>query len=156
MGMKTAKKKNVAHKRLTPSLACFRSAISNGSSNFLANIDERSTWARRLRDLIADHISDLGGLDMVSSSEMILVRRASMLCLQLEMMESHWANADGEASPQALQAYQRCVNTLRRTLEALGLKRRQKLVGQSLGEVLRQDIKRDREAEDVSFEEVEA
>ena len=151
--MKRAKKKNVAHKRLAPSLASFRSAISNGSSLFLANIDERSVWARRLRDLIADHVSDLGGQDVVSSSEMVLVRRASMICLQLEMMESHWADNDGEASPQALQNYQRCVNTLRRTLEALGLKRRMKLVGPSLGEILRQGIKRNREAEDLEMED---
>ena len=124
MGVKQAKKKTADRKRLTPSMASFRSAISNGSTMFLADIDERSTWARRLRDLIGDHVCDLGGQDMVSSAEMILVRRASMICLQLEMMESDWANNDGEASPQALQNYQRCVNTLRRTLEALGLKRR--------------------------------
>ena len=138
MGVKQAKKKTADRKRLTPSLASFRSAISNGSSMFLADIDERSTWARRLRDLIGDHVSDLGGEDMISSSEMVLVRRASMICLQLEMMESRWADNDGEASPQALQNYQRCVNTLRRTLEALGLKRRQKDITPSLSEYIAQ------------------
>jgi hypothetical protein len=58
-----------------------------------------------------------------------------MLTLQCEMMERRWANdAAGEASPKALETYQRCVNTLRRALEALGLQRRAKDVTPSLAE----------------------
>jgi hypothetical protein len=60
---------------------------------------------RRLRDLIADHISDLGGQDLISSAEMILVRRAAMLTLQLEMMEQRWAQNEGEAGPKSIQTY---------------------------------------------------
>jgi hypothetical protein len=86
-------------KRSAPNPACLRSAISNGSS-LLVGVDERSAWCRRLRDLIGDHVSDLGGADNISSAEMILIRRASMLCLQLELMESRWAANEGEASAQ--------------------------------------------------------
>lgn len=60
---------------------------------------------------------------MVSSGEMILVRRAAMLCLQSELMEQHWAQNGGEASTKEIETYQRCTNTLRRTLESLGLRR---------------------------------
>ena len=85
-------------KRLAPNLATLRSAVSNGST-LLPQIDHRSGWVRRLRDLIADHVSDLGGEDLISSSEMILVRRAAMLCLQTELMEARWAQNEGEAAP---------------------------------------------------------
>ena len=81
------------------------------------DVDHRSAWMRRLRDLIRDHVSDLGGPDQVSSSEAILIRRASMLTLQLEMMESKWAaEREGEAGPKSLELYQRTTGALRRTL----------------------------------------
>jgi hypothetical protein len=73
----------------------------------VGEVDERGAWCRRLRDLINAHVSDLGGQDMVSSAEMILVRRAAMLCLQLEMMESRLAQSGGEASAKQIETYQR-------------------------------------------------
>jgi hypothetical protein len=53
---------------------------------------------RRLRDLIADHASDLGGPDAISQAEKILVRRASMLTLQLELMEQAFAASEFQQS----------------------------------------------------------
>jgi hypothetical protein len=100
-----------------------RSALSNGSQ-IVDGVDHRSTWARRLRDLLNDHIADLGGDAVISHSERMLVNRASMLALQLEMLEQKFAKNDGVGSYNDLQLYQRLVNTLRRTLEALGLRRR--------------------------------
>jgi hypothetical protein len=55
-----------------------------------------------------------------------------MLCLQCEMIERRWDESEGEASAKSLDAYQRTTNTLRRTLEALGLQRRQKDVTPSV------------------------
>jgi len=81
---------------------------------------------RRLRDLISGHISDLGGDDAISEAERSIVRRASMLELQLEMMETRWAVNEGVASASDLQNYQRVASTIRRLLEAVGLKRRAK------------------------------
>jgi hypothetical protein len=79
--------------------------------------------------LIGLHIDDLGGESSVSESKKVLVRRAAMLTLQLELMERRFAQAEnGEASGPQIDAYQRCTNTLRRTLEALGLERRAKIV----------------------------
>src|SRR5262245_61990421 len=100
-----------------------RAAISNGTT-ILSDIDHRSAWMRRLRDLIAAHTSDLGGPDALSEAERVLVRRASMLGLQCELMEQHFAENGGEAKRFQLETYQRCTNTLRRTLESLGLRRR--------------------------------
>src|SRR5688572_12843031 len=126
MAAADATNKYVPRHALKPSLRKVRSAISNGSS-LLPEIDHRSAWMRRLRDLIADHVSDLGGEAEVSASEMLLVRRAAMLALQLELQEQIWAKErDGQAGPKSLDLYLRATGTLRRTLESLGLKRRLK------------------------------
>ena len=52
-----------------------RSKISNGNK-LIAGVDGRSLWVRRLKDLIADGISDLGGIDNTSAAERHIMRRA--------------------------------------------------------------------------------
>jgi hypothetical protein len=101
-----------------------RSRVSNGSA-LLPGVDGRSTWVRRLRDLIALHLSDLGGDDAVSEAERSIVRRVATLTVELERMESGFALA-GEALPGQIDLYQRTANSLRRLLEAIGLERRQR------------------------------
>jgi hypothetical protein len=98
-----------------------RSRISNGPAR-LTDVDGRSGWARRLRDLIGLHLSDLGGEDMASEAERSIVRRVATLTVELERMETIFALA-GEAQPEQLELYQRVSNTLRRHLEAIGIKR---------------------------------
>ena len=133
-----ARRSSPVRKASTPTLAALRSAVSNGSTLFIDRIDERGAWARRLRDLIADHLSDLGGIEAASHGERLLVRRASMLALQLELMEQRFAeNEGGEASAKQIETYQRVTNTLRRTLEALGLQRRARDVTPTLSTYLR-------------------
>ncbi len=83
---------------------------------------------RRLRDVVNLHVSDLGGEDNISHSERTLVNRASMLIVQLELMEHGFARNDGVAKLEQLEVYQRTVNTTRRLLESLGLQRRAKPV----------------------------
>jgi hypothetical protein len=117
---------------LKPSLTRIRSAVTNGSTIF-PDIDARSSWMRRLRDLIASHTSDLGGDDFISEAERRLIRRAAILTLQLELTEHGWASQhDGVAGAKSLQLYQQVTNTLRRTLEALGLQRRPRDITPSL------------------------
>jgi hypothetical protein len=113
-----------------------KSRIGNGSA-LLPGIDGRSAWVRRCKDVIAAHLADLGGIDNCSTAEYSLVRRASTLTVELERFEAKFATA-GEASPEDLEIYQRCANSLRRLLEAVGLQRRAKLVS-SLGDVIRED-----------------
>jgi hypothetical protein len=134
--MKHDKKPKPRRRKADISLSKVRSAITNGHW-LLADVDHRSAWMRRLRDLVADHASDLGGEDNLSTSERVLVRRAAMLSVQMEMLECRFAEQDGVATSLQLNDYQRALNTCRRTLEALGLQRRQRDVTPSLGDVLR-------------------
>jgi hypothetical protein len=99
-----------------------RSRVTNGSA-LLTIADGRSAWARRMRDLMALHLSDLGGDAAVSAAERSLVRRIATLTVELERMEERFAG-DGEADPAALDLYSRTSGNLRRLLEALGLQRR--------------------------------
>ena len=61
-----------------------RSAIKNGS-RILSAVDHRSLQMRRLRDLLSDHVSDLGGPDLITHSEKLLASRASMIALLCEI-----------------------------------------------------------------------
>jgi hypothetical protein len=88
----------------------------------LSGADGRGLWPRRLKDLIGDHISDLGGESNCSSAERSLIRRASVLEVELERYESKFAT-NGEATDKDLDLYQRTAGNLRRLLESVGLKR---------------------------------
>ena len=107
---------------IAPGKQVHRSRVTNGTA-LLANVDGRSTWARRMRDLMELHISDLGGDAMVSAAERSIVRRVATLTVELERMEERFAN-DGEADAEALDLYSRTSGNLRRLLEAVGLRRR--------------------------------
>ena len=100
-----------------------RARITNGTS-LLPTVDGRCLWARRYRDLLSLHLSDLGGESACSEAEKALTRRAACLIVELERLEDLFAT--GEATPQQLELYQRLTNTLRRVLESLspGLQRR--------------------------------
>jgi hypothetical protein len=125
-----------------------RSRITNGTA-LLPGIDGRSAWVRRAKDIIALHLSDLGGFDNTSAAERSLVRRASTLTVELERLEAKFAAA-GAADPNDLEVYQRCANTLRRLLEAVlpGMQRRPRDVGPTLGDLLRADIEQQRERDE--------
>jgi hypothetical protein len=99
-----------------------RSRIANGSA-LLPGVDGRSAWVRRAKEVIASHISDMGGVDNTSAAERSIIRRASTLTVELERLEARFALA-GEASPEDLDVYARVTANLRRLLEAVGLHRR--------------------------------
>jgi hypothetical protein len=99
-----------------------RSRISNCAAA-LPGVDGRSTWVRRLRDLIESHTSDLGGEEAVTEAQRSIIRRVATLTVELERMEVEFAAA-GSAQPDQLDLYQRTANSLRRLLEAIGLQRR--------------------------------
>ena len=115
-----------------------RSRVTNGSA-LLPGVDGRSAWVRRCKDIIEAHLSDFGGEDNTSEAERSLIRRASVMTVELERMEARFAVA-GEASPDDLNLYQRMAGNLRRLLEAIGLQRRAKDVGPSLVDLIRQDL----------------
>ena len=99
-----------------------KSRITNGSA-FLPGIDGRSAWIRRAKDLISEHLADLGGPDNTSAAERSITRRCAVLSVELENLEARFATA-GAASAEDLDLYQRTANSLRRLLEAVGLQRR--------------------------------
>lgn len=108
--------------RSAPAKHTNRSRITNGSE-ILPGVDGRSTWVRRLRDLQALHIADLGGEANISEAERSIVRRAATLTVELERMEAAFATA-GEAKATDLAVYTTTTNALRRLLADLGLQRK--------------------------------
>jgi hypothetical protein len=119
-----------------------QSRITNGT-RLLPGIDGRSAWVRRCKDLIAAHIADLGGESNTSAAERSIVRRAAVLTTELELLEAKFAAA-GSASSDDLDLYARTSGNLRRLLEAIGLQRRARDIGPTLGDLLREDAIRQR------------
>jgi hypothetical protein len=110
-------------KMLTPRIpkySALRSRVTNGK--LPKGIDARSAWARRLNDLIATHIADLGGEDAMSQSKLLLIKSAANSAIVLEQMEVEFSKKNG-ASFQEMLAYMSILNSLRRTFETLGLDR---------------------------------
>ena len=132
--MKQAKKSTASRGKTDVSISKLRSAVTNGSQ-LLVGCDHRSARMRRLKDLIGGHVADLGGRDLISEAEFCLVRRAAILTLELELLEAKFEAHDG-AKVQELECYQRVASSLRRLLESLGLRRRQRDVTPSLGDIL--------------------
>jgi hypothetical protein len=99
-----------------------RSAVTNGKRLFVEKLaNGRSPWARRMRDVIALHVADQGGLEILSEARRSLIRRAATITTELERLEARFAS--DEAGKDDFDAYQRGANTLRRLLEAIGLDR---------------------------------
>lgn len=132
--MKQAKKSTASRGKTDVSISKLRSAVTN-RSQLLVGCDHRSARMRRLKDLIGGHVADLGGRDLISEAEFCLVRRAAILTLELELLEAKFEANDG-AKVQELECYQRVASSLRRLLESLGLRRRQRDVTPSLGDIL--------------------
>jgi hypothetical protein len=103
-----------------------RSQVTNGKRLFIRGSqgDGNGAWARRMRDVIALHVSDLGGWNNVTEAEKSILRRAATLTVELERLEARFSNSDHSPRDSDLQTYQRLTNTLRRALEAVGIHRR--------------------------------
>lgn len=98
-----------------------RSAVTNGKRLFVDRLDGRGPWARRLRDIIALHVTDQGGPDAISEAKCSLIRRAGALTVELERIEAKFATST--AGENDFGAYVTGTNSLRRVLEAIGLDR---------------------------------
>lgn len=70
-----------------------------------------------------------------SAAERLIVRRASVLTVELGLLETRFAT-DGAASADALDLYQRTAGNLRRLLEAIGLQCRSRNVTPQLSQFL--------------------
>jgi hypothetical protein len=135
--------RNTAEDTASSSTDHLRAAVASRCrpGQLLPGIDGRSAWVRRCRAVLAAHLSDTPD---ASAAEQSIIRRASVLTVELERMERQFA-LDEQASPDDLETYQRCANSLRRLLEAVGLQRRARDVGPSLGDILRRGIEEQRQ-----------
>jgi hypothetical protein len=96
-----------------------RSRITNGR-DWLPGIDQRSTIARRYRDLVAEVVtSDLGGIDRCSQAKLQLARRFAALAVQLEALEAKLA----DGAEINIQEYATLTSTLVRVISRLGIER---------------------------------
>jgi hypothetical protein len=96
-----------------------RSAVTNGARLFVEG-SGTSAWSRRYADLIAGHCSDLGGREMLSEAQFSLIKRASAIECELEVLEGGLSQGE----PVDLDSYGRGASHLRRILESLGLERK--------------------------------
>jgi hypothetical protein len=113
-----------------------RSRVGNGHK-LINGCDGRGLWVRRLKDLLAEAISDMGGVDNTSAAERHIVRRACVLIVELERLERKFAQA-GEASADDLDVYARISGNMRRLLESVGLRRRPRDIGPTLSDIMRE------------------
>jgi hypothetical protein len=95
------------------------SAMSSGRRMFVRG-DSSSAWSRRYRDIVAGHVSDLGGQAALSEAEISLIKRVSTLELECEQAEGRLSMGQ----EIDLDLFQRMTNSLRRVLETLGLERK--------------------------------
>jgi len=84
-----------------PKVNRWRSAVSNGRRLFADQlVDGRSSWARRLRDVMALHVADLGGDDAISEAERSIIRRIGTITVEMELLEKRFAlSKKGGTSP---------------------------------------------------------
>jgi hypothetical protein len=99
----------------------------------LNDLDGRTAAARRVRELIADLESDLGGGSNLTRAQAQLVQRAAVLGALIENAEATWA-AGGHID---IGEYLAGINAQRRVLATLGLERRMRDVTPNLSDYLR-------------------
>jgi hypothetical protein len=95
-----------------------RSAVTSGRRLFVDG-DPNSAWARRFHDLVGNHAANLGGIDVLSSAQLSLIRRASAIEVELEQQEGQLSRGE----PVDLDKFARAASHLRRIHETLGIKR---------------------------------
>jgi hypothetical protein len=140
--METAANSSLAEAETLPARRAFarpdarpskvRSAVTNGFRAFIHG-DGNSSWYRRFKDIVELHISDLGGHEHLSEAQLSLCRRAATMEVELERLEGQ-LSLGVEVD---LDGYSRVTNTLRRTLESIGLERRARDVSSAVVEHFR-------------------
>jgi hypothetical protein len=100
-----------------------RSAATNGRLFAAAVADGRSAWARRYRDLLEIHVADAGGEAVVSGAELAIIRRATRIEIEMELLDARSAEAGTVASAEDLYLYFTGSNSMRRLFESVGLRR---------------------------------
>ena len=116
-----------------------RSAVTNGKRLHVVSPGD-TKWARRWRDVLAEIISDLSGPEGLSEGQRQLARRCATIAIACERMEGEAA----QGNEIDLDAYGTLTDRLGRALQRLGLERRAKDIGPTLGDLLHADQERQR------------
>ena len=109
-----------------------RSRVTNGR-DWLSGIDQRSSIARRYRDLMAEAIADAGGVSECSQARLQLIRRLAALSVQLEQLEAKLADG-GDID---IAEYTSLTSTLVRVVSRLGINRVARDIGPTLSDIIR-------------------
>ena len=81
--------------------------------------DGRTVWARRWRDLVLLHASDLGGMELLSAAQVSVCKRAATL----ETMLEKWEGEMSTGRPVDADAYGRATARLCRLFTLVGIRR---------------------------------
>jgi hypothetical protein len=125
-----------------------RSAVTSGRQLFVDG-NPNTAWSRRYHDLVIGHMNDLGGADLLSEAQFSLIRRAAALECELERLDARLSVGE----EVDLDSYGRCAGHLRRLFETIGVERKARDVGPTLGDLMLADIEERRNeaaAEDAS------
>lgn len=118
-----------------------RSAVTSGRYLFVDG-NSNTAWSRRYYDLVAGHVADLGGTELLSEAQFSLIRRCAAIECELERLDGMLSRSE----EIDLDAYARVSGHLRRIFETLhapsSLERRAKDISPSLGDILREDQQR--------------
>jgi hypothetical protein len=98
----------------------------------LANVDGRTSVARRYRDIATAIATDQGGADRLSETRLQLIRRFSAAACLAEQLESRLAR--GEEID--IQEHSLLVSTMVRVAQRIGIDRRAQNITPSLSEYL--------------------
>ena len=101
-------------------------------------LDGRTNACKLFERLITDIENDLGGADRLSTIERALIEAFAGACVTMQNLNTRLAL--GEAID--LSEHAQAVSAMVRVSNKLGLQRRAKDVGSSLGDLLRQDHER--------------
>ena len=99
-------------------------------------LDGRTNAAKYFDRLVSDIEADLAGRDQLSTIEHALVEAFAGACVSLQNLNTRLALGQQIDLSQHAQ----CVSAMVRVASRLGLQRRAKTVGQSLGDLLRSDL----------------
>jgi hypothetical protein len=103
--------------------------------DWLPNTDQRSSIARRYRDLVAQIATDQGGLSELSEARLQLIRRFASASVMAEAFEARLANGEEvDVAELALLS-----STLVRLSSRIGLDRRTKNITPTLAQYLERE-----------------
>ena len=100
-----------------------RSKVTNGRALFtLPDVDSRTPLARRFRDILAQIMEDLGGMEHLSEAQRQLSRRSAMLGIEAERLEAEAVSG----AALDVEVYCNITNAQGRALQRLGIRRAQR------------------------------